>query len=176
MALSGSAGRRYAEALIDLARDPAAVERYRASLERLADAIGPASIAMLRDPRVSLDHRRAALTAALKDEPPEVRSLLVLLLERQRIALLPAVARYFGEIVDRRAGIEKAKITTPIEIAQTDRDEMVRRLERSSGRKVRATFIVDPSLLGGAKVQIGDHVIDTSLAAQLQEMARELAG
>ena len=176
MALSGSAGRRYAEALIGLARDPAAVERFRASLERLADAIGPASIALLRDPRVSLDHRREALTAAVKDEPAEVRSLLVLLLERQRIELLPAVARYFGEIVDRRAGIEKAKISTPIEVPATDREEMVRRLERSSGRKIRATFVVDPTLLGGAKVQIGDHVIDTSLAAQLHEMARELAG
>ena len=176
MALSGSAGRRYAEALIDLAADTAAVERYRTSLERLAQAIGPASIARLRDPRVSLAHRRDALTQATKDEPAEVRSLLVLLLERQRIELLPAIARYYGEIVDRRAGIQKAKITTPIELSATDRDELVRRLERSSGRKVRATFAVDPSLLGGAKVQIGDHVIDTSLAAQLHEMARELAG
>ncbi len=176
MALSGSAGRRYAEALIDLAGDPATVERFRASLERLSLAIGPETIAALRDPRVSLEHRRDALVAAINDEPAEVRSLLVLLLERQRIQLLPAIARYFGEIVDRRAGIEKAKITTPIELAAADRDELVRRLERSSGRKIRATFVVDPSLLGGAKVQIGDHVIDTSLAAQLQEMARELAG
>ena len=105
-----------------------------------------------------------------------MRSLLILLLERRRIELLPAISRYFGDIVDRRAGIEKAKITTPIELAAGDRDELVRRLERSSGRKIRATFVVDPALLGGAKVQIGDHVIDTSLAAQLHEMARELAG
>lgn len=176
MALSGSAGRRYAEALIDLAPDPARVEAFGTSLQRLRQAIGPASIALLRDPRVSLEHRRDALAAAIKDEPAEVRSLLVLLLERQRIELLPAIAGYYGEIVDRRAGIEKAKITTPVELAAADRDELVRRLERTSGRKVRATFVVDPSLLGGAKVQIGDHVIDTSLAAQLQEMARELAG
>lgn len=176
MALSGSAGRRYAEALIDLAGDPATVERFRTSLVRLAEAIGPASIAMLRDPRVSLEHRRNALMSALTDEPAEVRSLLVLLLERQRIQLLPAIARYFGEIVDRRAGIEMAKISTPVELSSADRDALVGRLERSSGRTLRATFVVDPSLLGGAKVQIGDHVIDTSLAAQLQEMARELAG
>ncbi len=176
MALSGSAGRRYAEALIDLAGDPAAVESFRVSLDRLAGAIGPASIALLRDPRVSLDHRRDALSGAIKDEPHAIRSLLVLLLERQRIQLLPDIARFYGEIVDRRAGIEKAKITTPVELAERDRDEMVRRLERSSGRKLKATFLVDPALLGGAKVQIGDHVIDTSLAAQLHEMARELAG
>lgn len=176
MALSGSAGRRYAEALIDLAGDPATVESYRASLERLARAIGPSSIALLRDPRVSLDHRRDALSGAVKDEPPVIRSLLVLLLERQRIQLLPDIARFYADTVDRRAGIEKAKITTPIELSAADRDDLVRRLERSSGRKLKATFLVDPSLLGGAKVQIGDHVIDTSLASQLQEMARELAG
>jgi len=176
VALSGSAGRRYAEALIDLAGDRATVESYRASLERLARAIGPSTIAILRDPRVSLEHRRDALTGATKDEPHAIRSLLVLLLERQRIQLVPDIARFYAEIVDRRAGIEKAKITTPIDLSQSERDELVRRLEGSSGRKIKATFVVDPALLGGAKVQIGDHVIDTSLAAQLQEMARELAG
>ncbi len=66
MALSGSAGRRYAEALSDLASDPASVERFRASLERLSSAIGPETIAVLRDPRVSLEHRRDALTGAIR--------------------------------------------------------------------------------------------------------------
>ena len=176
MALSGSAARRYAEALIDLAADAAAVEAYRESLERVARAFGPATVALLRDPRVSLDHRREALAAATQGEPPVIRSALVLLLERQRIALLPGIARAYADIVDRRAGIEKAKITTPVELSAADRERMVGQLERSSGRKLKATFTVDPSLLGGAKVQIGDHVIDASLAAQLHEMARELAG
>ncbi len=176
MALSGSAGRRYAEALIDFADGPGAVERFRASLERLTGAIGPGTIALLRDPRVSLDHRRAALVAATKDEPPAVRSLLVLLLERRRIELLPAIARAYGEIVDRRAGIKKAKITTPIELGVADREALVRRFEKASGLKLKATFLVDPSLLGGARVQIGDHLIDASLAARLHELAAELAG
>ena len=176
MALSGSAARRYAEALIDLAADPSEVEAYREALERVARAFGPETIALLRDPRVSLEHRREALASATKGEPAVIRSALVLLLERQRIALLPGIARAFAEIVDRRAGIEKAKITTPVELSAADRDALIKRLERSSGRKLKATFAVDPSLLGGAKVQIGDHVIDASLAVQLQEMARELAG
>lgn len=176
MALSGSAARRYAEALIGLAADAAAVDAYRASLERVSAALGPATIQVLRDPRVSLDRRRAALVAAVEDEPRPVRSLLTILLERQRIALLPAIARSYADIVDRRAGIEKAKITTPVELGSADRDELVRRLERSSGRKIKAAFAVDPSLLGGAKVQVGDHVIDASLSARLDELARQLAG
>jgi F-type H+-transporting ATPase subunit delta len=176
VALSGSAARRYAEAVVDLAGDPAAVAGYGASLERLARATGPETIARLRDPRVSLAHRRDALVAAAKDEPPVIRHLLVLLLERQRIALLPDIARAYAELVDRRAGIEKAKVTTPIELTSADRESLVRRLESASGRKIKATFAVDPSLLGGAKVQIGDHVIDASLAAQLEDLARELAG
>lgn len=176
MALSGSAARRYAEALIDLAADAASVEAYRVSLDRVARGLGPETIALLRDPRVSLVHRRDALAAAAKEEPAVIRSALVLLLERQRIALVPQIARAYADIVDRRAGVEKAKITTPVELAAADREQLVHQLERSSGRKLKATFAVDPALLGGAKVQIGDHVIDASLAAQLHEMARELAG
>ena len=49
------------------------------------------------------------------------------------------------------------------------------RLERSNGKKIRATFAVDESLIGGAKVQIGDRLIDSSLKAQLAELERELA-
>jgi len=51
----------------------------------------------------------------------------------------------------------------------------VRRLEQTSGSKVRATFAVDPALIGGAKVQVGDRLIDASLRNQLDELARQLA-
>jgi len=104
-----------------------------------------------------------------------MRSLLVLLLETDRIALVPQIALAFGDLVDRREGIAKARITTAVALDEATRRELVQRLERESGRTLRATFAVDPTLIGGAKVQIGDHLFDSSVHAKLTALGRQLA-
>ena len=175
MALGGSASRRYAEALLDIATSEGAVAPFHASLERLAEAIGPEAIRSLRDPRAPLARRRAALEAATKSEPRAIRAVLALLLERDRIALLPGIARAYGELVDRREGIAKAKITTPVGLSEREQRDLVARFERASGSRVRATFAVDPALIGGAMVQLGDHLVDASLRTQLTSLGRMLA-
>jgi F-type H+-transporting ATPase subunit delta len=175
LALSGSAARRYAEALLELGPDDRTVVEFRASLEKLAPVFDRATVANLRDPSVPMKQRVEALNSALAGEPDAVRSLIVLLLEKDRIALVPQIALAFGDLVDRREGIAKARITTAVTIDEPARRELVRRLERESGRKLRATFAVDPTLIGGAKVQIGDHLIDSSVHAKLTALGRQLA-
>jgi F-type H+-transporting ATPase subunit delta len=175
MALEGSSARRYAEALYQIAAGENAVDDFAASLQRLAQALTGDVLRALRNPGVPLRARRAAIDAATDGEPKAIGSLLDLLLERERIALFPPIAVAYADLVERRAGIVKGRITTATELSKGERDELVQRLERTSGLKVRATFDVDPSLIGGAKVQVGDRLIDTSLKAQLAELQRELA-
>ena len=175
MALSGSAARRYAEALLALSPNERAVAELRSSLEKIAPAFDRVTVAGLRDPSVPMKQRIAALSAALTAEPAAVRSLMVLLLESDRIALVPQIALAFGDLVDRREGIAKARITTAVPLKEPEQRELVTRLERESGRKLRATFAVDPTLIGGAKVQIGDHLIDSSVRAKLVALGRQLA-
>ena len=176
MALSGSGARRYAEAILDLAAAGLAVDAYRASLDALAVAVTPQVIRALRDPSVPVKRRLAAVDAATQGHPRAIRSLLLLLEQRDRIALLPAIAREFGDLVDRRAGIVKAKITTAVPIEDAQQKTFVARLEKSSGKKLRATFAVDDDLIGGARVQLGDHLIDSSVRAQLAALRSQLAG
>ncbi len=175
-ALSGSGARRYAEALLQQAVAENAVPAYRRSLERLAAGLGPETVRLLRDPRVPLARRHESLDAASKDEPKAVRAILDLLLQRDRIAILPNIATAYGDLVDRREGVAKARITTSVSLDPKQRADVVRDLERSSGMKIRATFAVDPSLIGGAKVQVGDRLIDASIRNQLDHLARQLAG
>lgn len=175
MALSGSAARRYAEALLALAPDERTVIAFRSSLEKLAPVFDRVTIASLRDPSIPMKQRVEALSSALAGEPDAVRSLMVLLLESDRIALVPQIALAFGDLVDRREGIAKARITTAIPLDETAGRELVRRLERTSGLRLRATFAVDPTLIAGAKVQIGDHLIDSSVHAKLTALGRQLA-
>jgi F-type H+-transporting ATPase subunit delta len=175
LALSGSAARRYAEALLALSPNERAVAELRTSLEKLAPVFDRVTVAGLRDPSVPMKERIEALNSALVGEPPTVRSLMVLLLETDRIALVPQIALAFGDLVDRREGIAKARITTAVPLKDAEQRELVSRLERESKRKLRATFAVDPTLIGGAKVQIGDHLIDSSVRAKLVALGRELA-
>jgi F-type H+-transporting ATPase subunit delta len=175
LALSGSAARRYAEAVLALSTNERAVGEIRASLEKLAPVFDRVTVAGLRDPSVAMNQRVDALTSALRGEPDVVRSLLVLLLETDRITLVPQIALAFGDLVDRREGISKARITTAIPLKDAEQRELVNRLERESGRKLRATFAVDPTLIAGAKVQIGDHLIDSSVRAKLIALGRQLA-
>lgn len=176
VALSGSAARRYAEAIYDLASGEREIDAFRASLDALAAALGPDALRSLRDPGVPLERRLAAVDAATKGQPQAIGSLLRLLEQRDRIGLLPDVGRAFGELVDRRRGIEKAKITTAIPLDEDQQRAFVARLEQSSGRKLRATFAVDPTIIGGARVQLGDHLLDTSVRGQLDQLRTQLSG
>src|SRR6267142_2678419 len=161
MPLGGSAPRRYAEALLEIATEERAIPAFRRSLEQLALTFTPDVIRAVRDPRVPVEQRR--------------RAVLDLMLERDRIALLPSVATAFADLVDRREGVVKAKVTTSTALDQPQQGDIVRRLEQATSKKIRATFAVDARLIGGAKVQIGDRLIDASLRTQLDHLARQLA-
>jgi F-type H+-transporting ATPase subunit delta len=176
VALSGSAPRRYAEALFDVATAEKAVDAYRAALDSLAAGVSPQSIRALRDPSVPLRQRLAAIEAVTKGQPKAIRAVLLLLEQRDRIALLPAIARAYGDLVDRRAGIVKAKIVTAVPLDEKQRREFIDRLEKTSGHKLRATFSVDATLIGGAQIQLGDHIVDSSVRAQLNALRHSMAG
>ena len=176
MALSGSAARRYAEAIFDLATAENASDAYRASLDSLAAGISPQAIRALRDPSVPVKQRLAAIEAVTTGQPKAIRSLLLLLEQRDRIALLPNIARAYGDLVERRAGIVKAKITTAVALDEKEQRGVVDRLEKSSRLKLKATFAVDDTLIGGAQIQLGDHLVDTSVRAQLNALRTRLAG
>jgi F-type H+-transporting ATPase subunit delta len=176
VALSGSAARRYAEAILDLATGQNAVDAYRASLDGLAAGISPQAIRALRNPSVPVKQRLAAIEAVTSGQPKAIRSLLLLLELRDRIALLPDIARAYGDLVDKRAGIVKAKFTTAVELGAVEQRALVTRLEKSSGTRLKATFAVDPALIGGAQIQLGDHLVDTSVRAQLNALRMRLAG
>jgi len=176
VALSGSAPRRYAEAILDLATGEKAVEAYRASLDSLAAGISPQSIRALRDPSVPVKQRLLAIEAVTKGQPKAIRSVLLLLEQRDRIALLPDIARAYGDLVDRRAGIVDAKITTAVAIDEKQRQTFVKRLESASGHQIKASFTVDEKLIGGAVIQLGDHQVDSSVRAQLTALRTQLSG
>ena len=66
-------------------------------------------------------------------------------------------------------------LTTAVPLDESERDRLVRRLEQRTKNRVRATFLVDPALISGTTIQLGDHLVDASLEARLRALARQLA-
>ena len=175
MALTGSSAKRYAEAVLQLAEESRDVAQWTNALDRITQSLSPQALRLLAAPSFPLEARRTALERVTADESPGIKSLLQTLLERERIALLPAIARAYHDLLDEREGIERAVITTAVPMDEARQRDIVDRLERITGKKLRATFVVEPALQGGVVVRVGDHQVDGSVRTRLALMRQQLA-
>jgi F-type H+-transporting ATPase subunit delta len=175
MPLGGSSAKRYAEAMLQLAEEAREVENWTAALDRITQSLSAEALRLLSAPSFPLTSRRAALERVTADLPQGIKALLHTLLERERIALLPWIARAYHDLLDERSGIEPAVIMTAVPMDEAQQRDIVARLERSTGKRLRATFTVEPALQGGVVVRIGDHQIDGSVRTRLAVMRQQLA-
>jgi F-type H+-transporting ATPase subunit delta len=101
---------------------------------------------------------------------PEAKNFVAMLAENGRLMLLPEIAEQFHELRNEAAGSADADITSAFEMSDAQVKELVATLERKFGRKLNPSVTVDPSLIGGVRVAVGDEVLDTSVRAKLQKM------
>jgi F-type H+-transporting ATPase subunit delta len=93
-----------------------------------------------------------------------------LLVDNNRILLLPQIAEQFEALKNKREGTALAQITSAFELTGEQVAELVSGLEKKFGLKLKPQVTVDPALIGGVRVLVGDQVLDTSVQAQLARM------
>jgi F-type H+-transporting ATPase subunit delta len=176
MARAKSNARRYAEAAYEIAERDGTVEQWRDQLARLAAALSDHELVRrLEDPAVPLEVRSSALAGGLgSDSLPQVRNLLLLVLRRRRLDQLPRIAAEFRAIYNRRAGIFEATAISAVPLSDNDVAELERRLVDVAGGRVELSLEVDPSLIGGISVRLGDRLIDGSVRGRLERMRTRL--
>lgn len=174
--------RNYAETLLALAErngGDATVEAFGAAAEEVAAALsGDARVrAFLETPRVGVQQKQQVLRAAFEGRVPELflRFLLVVA-EKRRQGILPQIAAAYRDLVDARMGRVRVDVRIAHEPDAALRDEVRASLERRLGRAVLPTFTVDPELLGGLVVRVGDEVMDGSLRTRARDLRRRLLG
>jgi F-type H+-transporting ATPase subunit delta len=177
-ALAGSVARRYAKALFDIGADAGT---YEALGEELADlaALYQSSVELrqtLMNPIFKPSEKRAILEKILPQVTPSqvVQRFAMLLLERGRIALLPALARAYRELSDAYAGRVRAVVVSATPLGAGDLDRVRRALEQRTKKKVMLEAEVDPNLIGGLVARVGDLVLDGSVRTQLTTLREKL--
>ena len=179
MARQRTGTRRYAEAAFEIALRDETIDAWLEQLVRAGSvADDPAAVARLQDPAVPFEVRANALVRALgADLLPPVRNLLLLLMRRRRVDQLGQLAAEFRRLYNRRAGVIEA---TAISAMPLDVEELAGLRERvvqlaGRGRSVELRTEVDPSLLGGVALRIGDQLIDGSVRGRLERLRNQLA-
>jgi F-type H+-transporting ATPase subunit delta len=176
MAELATVARPYAEAAFRSAVEKNALPQVAETLALVAAiARDEAMRSMLSDPRVAAAQKKAVFAGVAGTKLDDVtRNLVGTLVDNGRAELIGEIASQFDALKREHDGVVKARITSAQPLTEAQRSDIVAAIERRYGRKVEAEMDVDPELLGGARVQVGDQVIHASVRDALGQMAAAL--
>lgn len=168
--------RPYAEALARLARETNSWPTWSERLDLLTRvALDPQLAALAANPSVPSGRVVEVILAVCGERLGiEGANFVRMLAENKRFAVLPEISRLFEEMKAEQEGTLEATIRTAFELTETQMQDLAQRLEVRFERKVSAEQVVDPELIGGVVIQIGDEVLDASVRGRLQGLAATL--
>jgi F-type H+-transporting ATPase subunit delta len=176
MARPTSAARRYAEAAFQLAARDDTHDAWANDLAIAVQLVGDPRVArIVSNPSVPLADRSATIGRLLDGRvSPLVVNLVRLLDQRGRLALLPAIAAEFTRLLDALRGVVAATVTSAVPLDDKEVGAIRSRLETMTGRTVKLATAVDPSIIGGVTVRVGDRMIDASVRGRLERLRDQL--
>lgn len=168
--------RPYAQAAFALAQDANALPAWSEALRLAAAVVADAKVATALDsPKLTAGDKESLLLSICGDRiSTEQRNFLRVLIEADRITLLPQIRAEFLQLKDEADGVAKAQIDSAFPLSDAQIAEITGALEKRFGRRIDATVNVDPTLIGGVRITVGDTVVDATVQAQLQAMAQQL--
>ena len=177
--MTGRLGRRYARAVLGLAREEGTLEATGEELNRAAATfeeprLRPLVLSPVIDAGARL--RTARGVAEALGLSPTVRNLIGLLAERDRLAILGDLARWYDTLLDDELGRVRVAIRSATALSAVERNELIELARRLTDRQeILAATELDSELIGGVVLDIGGTVYDGSLRTQLARLTREMA-
>ena len=179
MAEIATIARPYAEALFkaDGIADLAALAD---ELQALADVAGQAQLRQFADnPKVTAEQVFDLVTSVARPDgsaplSKSATNLLRTVIDNGRLVALPEIAAQYHALVNGRSGTSDAVVHSAFPIEPQQLQDVVVALERRFGRKLNASVVIDPELIGGIRVVVGDEVLDTSIKVRLEQMKAAL--
>ena len=172
--------RRYSSALADVVLERGEAREVQQELVAWADMMQ--SNANLREvfanPTIALDQKRRVLNRLIEIAKPRPTTVnfLKLLLQNQRLPELDQINRRFAAVLDERAGMIAAQVTTARPVAPETQHTLQTTLRNMTGKSVRIEFATDPGMIGGLVTRIGSTIYDGSVRNQLEQIKEKMAG
>jgi len=171
MAELATIARPYAEALFQVA-GKGDLKQASEQLDAIAAVAANAQMRQYADnPKATVEQVFDVITSVVKSPLSDAtRNLLRAVIDNGRLAALPEVATQFHALVSERSGVSEATVYSAFPIDAAQLSAVVTSLEKRFGRKLTASVQIEPELIGGIRVVVGDEVLDTSVKARLEQM------
>ncbi len=170
--------RRYAKALVELAVEQQAVDRYGEDLASVNAVLAREGLLrqLLESPTLALGKKTAMLAdlAVALGLSARMSDFLGLVLSKGRIGYLPQIEDAYRRLADELSGVLRARITAAVELDAAQQQAIGASLEKQTGKKVALNMKVDPQLIGGVQAEIGGRLFDGSVRTQLQRIEESL--
>ncbi|MGB9419684.1 MAG: ATP synthase F1 subunit delta [Candidatus Acidiferrum sp.] len=174
-----SASLQYANALADIVLEQGAADPARHQLEDFLGAYNESAELrnFLTSPVIARGAKHGVIEKLIArlGASKILRNFLFVMADNQRIHLLPDIVDAFEDVLRQRLGVAEAQVTSAAQLNNEQKAGLVQTLERLSGKKIQAKYLLEPKLLGGAVVRIGDTVYDGSVLNRLNQMRALLA-
>jgi len=164
--------RKYATAVFSQA-----LEKWFAALNSVQEklATNPALFQELGDTSRSFEERKQALDAVLPDTSDQyVKNFFYLMLKEGNLDILPDVIAQLNWMAKGGPQVQVARVTTAIELSDSEKEQFRQKLRQKYGEGLEFQFNIDASIVGGVVVQVGDKIIDGSVATRLESMSNLL--
>lgn len=177
MPSSGIMGKHYAQVVFQIARDNQTIDKWQDDLAALAKlATEKQLVRMLKNPRFPADAKRKVLEEALQGVSMQAVNLATLLVTQGRFdSTAPLLVKEYGRQVDASRNIVEVEVTTAIPVDEAQGKDISARLAKATGKTIKMRTKVDPAMLGGMVVRLGDQMIDGSVRTNLEGLRRSLA-
>ncbi len=162
--------------MFQIALDSGQLDRWQSDLEIMAGVLQDAEVvSFLENPRISHVRKTELLHLALRDIAPAALNLARLLAARNRLRMIPNLVTEYRRLVYAHKGIVEADVTTAIPLTEPEKERIGRGVAMITGKTVMLDLKVDPGVIGGLVVRVGDELMDGSVRTRLQELRRSLA-
>jgi F-type H+-transporting ATPase subunit delta len=168
---------RYAKAILDLANSKGVAEAVNNDMKSIATAIetNQELSTFIQNPTTTVEVKEGALLEVFSNVNGVTKGLFRLLFENKRFEILDAIAVEYNKLFDENNGVQVAKVTTAIPMDAALEAKVLAKIATLSDKKITIENIVDPSIIGGFILRIGDNQYNASVAYRLQVLKRELS-
>jgi F-type H+-transporting ATPase subunit delta len=122
-----------------------------------------------------MEAKKSALSELFSNVQPETSSLFHLLFENKRFEILDSIAKQYNVLFDESIGVEVAKVTTAVPLTSELEAKVLAKIGEFSNKKITIENTVDPAIIGGFILRVGDKQYNASVASKLNQLKREFS-